>query len=346
MTHKGSSKTPASKVYGKNPSHNRARIRTISDCVCYENKIVEEWLMRDNSFLFQSLGINFRRIAIEHARKEYKQSQGSKNPQPHLVDRLGFEMERVEKNNIVSVPPSKLTKSHIPRPSSDPKAYAVLVMNVVWNKTKLPSQKQQSKPEPVTTIEDVYDSRIAAHLPGGREVYGHIELKEYCNKYLQRGLTNVSVSVDHVACIPYLPTTTTNTNTKTISDKKKNDDDHDNNDRNQAVDIAVRWTLVATHSGWNSLLGSPSKRRVYILASSHFRILRGHKIREEWTVWDEVALVRQAELQRLVDHTESGGSDTAVLIDRAIIVLAVVLAIFVKLRMDGFVLTEYLGTKI
>jgi hypothetical protein len=34
------------------------RVTTIADCVCYQNKIVYEWLMRDNSFLVKQLGID------------------------------------------------------------------------------------------------------------------------------------------------------------------------------------------------------------------------------------------------------------------------------------------------
>lgn len=34
------------------------RVTTIADCICYGNKIVYEWLMRDNSFLVKQLGID------------------------------------------------------------------------------------------------------------------------------------------------------------------------------------------------------------------------------------------------------------------------------------------------
>jgi hypothetical protein len=34
------------------------RVTTIADCICLENKIVYEWLMRDNSFLVKQLGID------------------------------------------------------------------------------------------------------------------------------------------------------------------------------------------------------------------------------------------------------------------------------------------------
>lgn len=34
------------------------RVTTIADCVCKENRIIEEWLVRDNSFLIKQLGID------------------------------------------------------------------------------------------------------------------------------------------------------------------------------------------------------------------------------------------------------------------------------------------------
>ncbi len=37
---------------------NTGRVMTIADCVCKDNRIVYEWLMRDNSFLVKQLGIS------------------------------------------------------------------------------------------------------------------------------------------------------------------------------------------------------------------------------------------------------------------------------------------------
>ncbi|TRX56763.1 nuclear transport factor 2 family protein [Thalassomonas sp. M1454] len=40
------------------PATNKTgRVTTIADCVCKENRIIEEWLVRDNSFLVKQLGI-------------------------------------------------------------------------------------------------------------------------------------------------------------------------------------------------------------------------------------------------------------------------------------------------
>jgi hypothetical protein len=50
MTNKGPSE------FGK-ATHKIGRVTTIADCICVENKIVYEWLVRDNSFLVKQLGI-------------------------------------------------------------------------------------------------------------------------------------------------------------------------------------------------------------------------------------------------------------------------------------------------
>ena len=51
MTNKGASEFgPATGKTG--------RVTTIADCICKENRIVYEWLMRDNSFLVKQLGID------------------------------------------------------------------------------------------------------------------------------------------------------------------------------------------------------------------------------------------------------------------------------------------------
>merc|ERR1711982_318319 len=78
--------------------------------------------------------------------------------------------------------------------------------------------------------------------------------------------TGIRVSVDHVACIPYL---------------------------GEANDVAVRWSLTALHAKPSTTFGDDfTETPIYILGSSHFRIMRG-KIREEWTMFDELAIHRQ-----------------------------------------------------
>lgn len=54
---------------------------------------------------------------------------------------------------------------------------------------------------------------------------------------------------------------------------------------------AVRWSLNGTHTG-AGLFGAPSGRPVTMQGMSHFRF-RGGKIVQEWTVWDEIAVLMQ-----------------------------------------------------
>jgi predicted ester cyclase len=55
--------------------------------------------------------------------------------------------------------------------------------------------------------------------------------------------------------------------------------------------VAVRWRLRGTHDGAGPF-GPPSGRRVAILGIGHYRLAQG-RITEEWTVYDELAVLRQ-----------------------------------------------------
>ena len=59
--------------------------------------------------------------------------------------------------------------------------------------------------------------------------------------------------------------------------------------------VAVRWTLLGTHRG-AGLCGPPSGRVVNVMGMSHFRFASEDDtalIVEEWTVFDEIALLKQ-----------------------------------------------------
>ena len=64
-------------------------------------------------------------------------------------------------------------------------------------------------------------------------------------------------------------------------------------DSERGTMIAVRWSLAGTHDG-SALYGAPSGEPVYILAVTHW-LVRGGKIVDEVTIFDEVALMRQIE---------------------------------------------------
>lgn len=240
MTNKGASEWgPA--------TNKRARIRTIADCVCKRNQIVEEWLMRDNAFLVQSLGYNVATIAKLQARAD----------QSKRFNILEFLRPLCEK---VTTAPRLLVVDTPPHPEKDVESFIRALFASVWQERN------------TAVAQEFYDFRVSAHLTAGRELYGTLELKEYLTSF-QEGLENIRVTVDHVAQIPYMG--------------------------DGAIDVAVRWSMTAIHAGDSALWGPASQTRFYVLGGSHYRIVR-HKIREEWTVFDELAIHRQIATKRLL----------------------------------------------
>jgi predicted ester cyclase len=64
----------------------------------------------------------------------------------------------------------------------------------------------------------------------------------------------------------------------------------------QAVRASTRWRLAGTHSGHGSL-GAPTGAKVLILGVTQHHVANG-RIRQEWTVTDELAIYRMIGLQR------------------------------------------------
>ncbi len=223
----------------------RARIRTIADCLCRENLIVEEWLVRDNAGLVLQLGLDPAAIAKSQAAGDIEAGRNLINT---LAPRRADTLETTR---------GKAAPAKPERPEEAPEDFAAFVFDEIWNRKNLDALPQ------------LYDFRVGAHLTGGRDLYGTLEMREYLNAFFAAA-PDVVASVDHVAWIPYL---------------------------GEAKDIAVRWSLAGAHSG-DGLFGPASGAPIYILGASHWRVING-RIREEWTVFDDLAVLRQIETHRL-----------------------------------------------
>ncbi len=112
-------------------------------------------------------------------------------------------------------------------------------------------------------IDTVYSASTRFHGPAGRELQGHAGLKHYAAEILNT-LSNPRVSIDHICSVA--------------------------RDNNQ-VEVAIRWTLVGRHDQ-QGIYGSPTGKEILILAASHWHI-DNDLIAEEWTVFDELAVLRQ-----------------------------------------------------
>jgi predicted ester cyclase len=62
--------------------------------------------------------------------------------------------------------------------------------------------------------------------------------------------------------------------------------------------VAVRWTAEGHHLGYGSL-GEPTGHRLFVLGMSHFHVVDG-RIVDEWTLYDELALLAQLKLGDLM----------------------------------------------
>jgi len=112
-------------------------------------------------------------------------------------------------------------------------------------------------------VRDVYASTCHVHAPSGRVLFGHGETIGFM-VHLLGALPDARVTVDHVCAIPYA---------------------------GLGHDIAIRWTLAGTHSG-HGLHRPPTGLTLLIMGVTHWRTIDGRVV-EEWTVFDELALLRQ-----------------------------------------------------
>jgi predicted ester cyclase len=115
-----------------------------------------------------------------------------------------------------------------------------------------------------TAVRDVYSPAARWSGPSGRRLFGWGEITGWMAGWIG-SFSNARFTVDHVGSV----------------------------EEPHATDIAVRWSMAGEHDG-PALYGAPSRRPVYVLGISHWRVQDG-RIVEEQTVIDDIALLRQIE---------------------------------------------------
>lgn len=242
MTNKGTSEFgPA--------TGNTGRVTTIADCVCKDNRIVYEWLMRDNSFLVKQLGIE----PIDAARQQ------ASGPVPaEFVDWINSEYQRVRNK-----------QGTVTADTSDPQTLA-LVQD--WVDTLLNNEN-------LNQLSRFYHLNAKLQWPGGRRTTGIPGISGVFTQWLAQCPDAVAV-VDHIAVTPF---------------------DQD------TFDVAIRWSLAGTFNPREAALMEFAGQPLFVLSSSHMRIQNG-KIKQEWTVFDEVASMANL-IRRLPVATVSEGGE-------------------------------------
>lgn len=148
----------------------KVRVTTIADCLCKDNKIIEEWLVRDNLAITNQLGFDANTVAAKQVEVDQRNN----------FNIIKFHAENRKKVSGIRVDDFE-GATH----------FAAEMLEIIWNK------KQFSK------LPDFYDFRVDGIYPGGEFLYGHDQVEAYI-KPLFDSLPDAQISIDHVAEIPYL----------------------------------------------------------------------------------------------------------------------------------------------
>jgi predicted ester cyclase len=208
--------------------------RTVADCFVRENRIVEEWIVRDELSVVRQMGLDPRAVARTVAKS---------------LPRAFFdEIVPLVERHTSSVLPAPL------EPQGDPQQPGEQLRQLIhqlWNARAF------------GLIFERFATGYRFHGPSGRELVGRDEYLQYMLSLLA-AFPNGRLLIEHVCAT---------------------------GDERSGYNVALRWTLLGTHEGFG-IYGSPTGRHVRVLGMSHFHV-QGGVLQEEWTVFDELALLAQ-----------------------------------------------------
>ena len=165
MTHTGAGE------FGS-PTGKRVRVQTIADCLCRDNRIFREWLVRDNLGLVTQLGLDPDAVAARLSAAEGERK---------------FSLIDFHAGNRANVGARQPFHGH----DSPAVGTSLAALSSLW-------QARSAK-----HAEDIYDFRVAGAYPGGAALYGPDDLCRWFEP-LWAAFPDLSLSIDHVADIGYL----------------------------------------------------------------------------------------------------------------------------------------------
>ncbi len=153
----------------------RITFTTIADCLCKENMITEEWLVRDYSAMALALGYHPRAVARDHAVLD--KGTGGR------ADWRKAAMERVQSGTMTPFPAAIL-----PDPATEPHAFAHAFFDAIVNHRRFGMTRE------------AYSS--AAHWagPGGRRLFGWGEIAGWFTALIGN-FGDARINIQHVAAV-------------------------------------------------------------------------------------------------------------------------------------------------
>lgn len=146
---------------------------TIADCLCRENRIVEEWLVRDNSAIALGLGLSPRTIAQAQAEADRAGGQG----------RAPWRLAAIE-----AVRAAPATPFPDDAPPTEPEAFARWLFDAVWSHRRL------------GLVRAAYAPNARVQVPGGRRLFGWGETIGWLTALLS-SIPDARIAPEHVAAI-------------------------------------------------------------------------------------------------------------------------------------------------
>lgn len=148
------------------------RIQTIADCLCRDNRVIEEWLVRDNLAAVQQLGFDPDRVAKD-------QAQADKINSFSLID-----FHQANRARVFDAPQAD-------RGASEAIKLAGNALRLCFADADL------------ATLRGAYDFRVQTSFPGDVSLYGPDQLQVWFSSLL-KSFPDLKISIDHVAETAYL----------------------------------------------------------------------------------------------------------------------------------------------
>lgn len=153
----------------------RITFTTIADCLCKENLIIEEWLVRDYSAMALQLGYRPRAIAQAHAAADKL-----------LGERAEWRAEAMAR--VFSAPATPFPTAELPDPAADPQAFAHMFFDAVVNHRRF------------GVVRAAYSPAVHWAGPGGRSLFGWGEITGWFTAMIG-SFGNARITIQHVAAV-------------------------------------------------------------------------------------------------------------------------------------------------
>lgn len=148
----------------------KVMFRTTADCLIFQNKIYEEWLVMDTHHLVEQLGFDPVEVAKRTARQ-------TKSLSPNLQFNISQSAEE-------GLPPKYYKPKHKDFEIGD---FIQSLINLVWERKS------------INKIRDFYEKNSVLHYVRNRDMVGHSEIQgTYLNLFAS--IPNAKILVDRVTC--------------------------------------------------------------------------------------------------------------------------------------------------